>query len=138
MKIKSNALYSYLQQTGALHGSPEALALAKREYRRLYKKQWKRKWKSKEMRITVTRQQFEAVVSMATAQHMKYTVYARSIILQAVGIHASPISKHQLQQVLQIIGMAITGITKQTLSMQQVAAQLQQTEAILIPYAVNH
>jgi len=135
MKTRSNALYAYLQQTGALNSTPEAFALAKREYRRLYKKQWaQRKQKSKELRITITQTQFEVIASKAIEQDMKHTVYVRSIILQAVGIHDFPISRQQLQQVLQLVSMAVVGLIKRTHSKQQTLALLEQAEQKLLTY----
>lgn len=137
--MQSKALYQYLLQAGVLNGTPDVLALAKRRYRAIYKKQWRQqRQQQKELRITFNHTEFEAIAFNATKQQMTRTAYVRSIVLQTVGEHSHLITKDQLQQVLQLVSMAIVGIVKRPHSPQRIAELLKQAEDVLLLYLSKH
>jgi len=112
MKTPSNALYLYLKQTGALNGSPEAIALAKRKYRALYKRRWKQQQNQlKEIRFYVSLQQFEAIKVRSSVNGLRTTTYVKKVILCDVDSTTAP--NPLLLEALQIISIAINTGAKQ-------------------------
>jgi hypothetical protein len=105
MKIRSKALYDYLLQANVLTDTPEAIARAKQAYRKLYKRNWKGQARSrKEIRFTVTLQQYAAIKNQAQAAHVRPTAYAKAAVLERIGQPA--IHNERLLAILQLVGMA--------------------------------
>lgn len=113
MKIRSKALYEYLVQENALHGTPEQLALAKIEWRKLYKKRWKQQQRPrKEIRFEITLKQYQAIKTTALAYGVPPTTHCKAIIISSV--EKTPAIPHRevLLHVLQLLGMAINTLQK--------------------------
>jgi len=135
MKIRSKALYQYLAEQNVLRGTPDAIATAKRNYRRLYKKQWKqRRRPRKEIRITVTLKQYADIASIAREQHTSPTALARTAILSNVEGSNYVIHDEQLLHILQVISIAAIAALKQTITMQELSLLLTKAETMLLQY----
>lgn len=82
----SKKLLLFLQETGAIHGTLEDIALAKKEYTRLYKKNWKQNTlKNKEIRATFTADEYSHIQRKAAARGMTPTTYIRKLALAPGG-----------------------------------------------------
>lgn len=78
----SKKLLLYLQETGAVHGTPEDIARAKDAYRKLYKKAWKQTAKkNREVRATFTADEYSHIQQKAEARGMTPTTYVRELAL---------------------------------------------------------
>lgn len=134
MKTRSKVLFEYLQQSGVLHGTPEAIALAKKQYRTLYKKQWKQTRRPrKELRIDVTVKQYQLIKNRAVQYGQTPTAYARNAILSIVTDTPVIARRDMLLRVLQAVGMALTGMQKGRAPC-QLALLLEQAEQLLLTY----
>jgi len=132
MKTRSNALYQYLLKADVLSGPKEAIALAKQDYRKRYKRQWKQQARQqKEIRFSVTPQQFAAIVARAQASASGHTTYARSVVLAAVDLPAAP--NDTLLSVLQAISMAAVAI-EQGRPVHSVYELVRKAELMLLQY----
>jgi len=104
MKIRSHALFAYLQDAGVLHDTPEAISAAKAEYRKQYKKAHKQRQRPrKEIRFEVSLKQYQTIKTAALQNDMKVATYVRYIALKSVG---ECIVDHRLLEVLQLVSMA--------------------------------
>ncbi len=102
-------MYQYLLEAGVLNGSEGAIERAKQDYRKRYKRQWKQEVRrQKEIRFTVTLQQFAAIAARAQASALGHTTYARNVVLAAVDLPAAP--NGALLAVLQATSMAAVAI----------------------------
>ena len=134
MKIRRNALYQYLLKSGVLHGTEEAIALAKQEYRKIYKRQWKlRKRPRKEIRIEFTLKEFGNIKAKALESGSTHTAYARAVILSSIGSAPQIPHKQTLLKVLQIISIAAIASARNIPSW-QLSEQLTQAENMLLGY----
>lgn len=136
MKIRSKLLYQYLLESGVLNGTPEAIGLAKREYRKRYKKQWKGQQRlKKEIRFEITLNQFQKLKLKARAYDLRHTTYTKQIVLAS--IEQSPVIPYRevLEKVLQLISMATTAsINEGTTRVKEQTALLLQAETYLLNY----
>jgi predicted DNA binding CopG/RHH family protein len=134
MKIRSKALYAYLQESSVLAGTEEDIIRAKLEYRKMYKRQWKQQRKPrKEIRIDVTLKDFHAIRAAAVAAGMPHTTYVRLLVLSSLGVQQYIPHKDVLLKVLQLISMAAIASAKSFYSLQLIE-QLTQAEYILLNY----
>jgi len=139
MKVRSQALFAYLQQAGVLNETLEAIALAKKDYRRLYKTRWKqRKQPLKEIRFEVTSKQYQAIKANALFNKLKPTAYCKNEILSI--IETTPIipQRDMLLQVLQLVSMAVNGLRKDCGHDLETAGLLGQAEKLLLTYVSKH
>jgi len=135
MKTRSKALFTYLQQTGVLGGTPEAIALVKKQYRALYKKQWKKQQQSwKEVRISFTIEQYQMITFAAAQCAQKTTVYARTIILSTVENRPFIAERETLLQVLQLLSLAINAAQRNDSSIHKITQLLAHAEQLLLTY----
>src|ERR1700753_3580015 len=133
MNIRSKALYDYLLRVGALTGTPEALARAKQDYRKAYKRSWQQLQRPhKEIRITVTLNQFAAVKTQAIALHLPIATYARNTMLASSGAYPI-IPLDTMLRLLQIISMAVNAISQDD-SLTFTYSQLVEAEQTLVNY----
>lgn len=134
MKIRSKALWKYLEETGVLHGTEADIARAKREYRRLYKKAWKqRRVKRCELRPIFTMLEFEAVLNRAKQAGVKPAVFAREVILQAATSSVFIQNKDELLRVLQLISITAVELSKDE-SLLHLLQQIETAERKLLLY----
>jgi hypothetical protein len=134
MKIRSKALYDYLLLSNVLTGSPETIARAKQEYRRLYKRQWKHQGRQqKEIRFSVTLRQFATIKAKAQAMSIGHTTHARNIVLASI---QQPITHNNtLLAVLQAVSMAAITI-EQGKPIPSVYELLRNAELMLLQYLI--
>jgi len=134
MKIRSRALFTYLQQAGVLNDTPEVITLAKKRYRRLYKMRWKKRSRPrKEIRFEITLRQFQAINANAVRCAVKPTTYCKNMVLSAVETHSLIPRRDVLLQVLQHLGMAITTLQKHGMSHEAIT-RLTRAEQQLLTY----
>jgi len=107
MKIRSKALWKYLHDTGALTQGKEAIATAKREYRKQYKREHRRKRKKKDVRPLFNPKEYEALALRAHLFNLCPTAYAREVILQAQELRELIPNRTHLMQILQKVSMAL-------------------------------
>ncbi|HVW95756.1 MAG TPA: hypothetical protein VHA56_07295 [Mucilaginibacter sp.] len=109
MKTRNNALHQYLLEADVLNGSKEAIAKAKRDYRKRYKRQWKQRARQqKEVRFGVTPLQLAAIKAKAQAEALPHTTYARNVVLASIDQPVAP--NHALLAILQATSMAAIAI----------------------------
>ena len=120
----SKQLMLFLEQTGAIHGSPEEIALAKAQYRKAYKKTWKQNApKSREIRVTVTPKQYACIEESARTAGTNPTDFLRQLGLNPdAGIIPN---KDILLHILQLLRMARCAGD---------SSQLADAEALLLRY----
>lgn len=134
MKIRSRALFAYLQDAGVLHDTPEAISAAKAEYRKQYKKQWKQqKRPRREIRFELTLKEYHTIKTNALACDLKPTAYCKNVVLSAA--EAAPVvpKRNVLLQIAQQLGMAITDIRKKRITCRSITL-LEQAEQQLLNY----
>ena len=135
MKIRSKALYQYLLDADVLNGTKEAIAQAKREYRKQYKRHWKQtKRPRKEIRIEFTLKQYGIIKLKAYEYNLRPTTYARNVILEATGTARMIVDRDLLLQVLQLVSMATIATVKNTLPTSHISKLMQQAEIRLLEY----
>ena len=111
MKTRSRPLYAYLLKAGVLNGTQADIDSAKQDYRRHYKRQWKqRKCAKKEIRFTVSVQQFNAIKATADAKKIRHSSFARNALLESIGQPTIPDAL--LLEVLQLVSMASIAIDR--------------------------
>lgn len=139
MKIRSTPLYEYLLACGALNGTTEDIAIAKREYRRKYKRNWKKNKKlpHKELRPYVSLKEYERLKQVsADAGYANPTAFLKQLILSS--IEGTPVvpQKEKLMLALQYIGMALTGVLRSGImtDTKQLEDYLSIAEGILLSY----
>ena len=130
MKARSKKLAKYLEETGAIHGTPEDIALAKKEYTRLYKKNWKRNTlKNKEIRATFTADEYSHIQCKAAARGMTPTTYIRKLALAPGG---EPVPHtDRLLLILQKLRMAAIRAARENASS---VPLLDEAEGLLLEY----
>lgn len=135
MKARSPKLAQYLEETGAINGSPEDIARAKIEYRKAYKAEHKKKSASKhnELRPQFTPPEYEAVKEKADALGITPTAYVKAVSLN----YDTGILPHKdvLLNVLQILSMTTIVLERER---HPAAASLYDAEKMLTEYLRNH
>lgn len=135
MKARSAKLAQYLEETGAINGSPEDILRAKARYRREYKAEHKKnnaaKWH--ELRPQFTSLEYETVKRNADALGLTPTAYVKAVSL-AYDTGILP-NKETLLNVLQTLSMATIQLER---SGHPTAASLHEAETRLTEYLQNH
>lgn len=135
MKTRSKPLYEYLLAAGMLGASEEAIAEARRQYRRDYKKRWKKeRTRHKEIRIALTLRQFNDVKVKAYCMNLRHTPYARAVLLSATEGKALIANRDILLKILQIVSMSAIAAKRNSVSVWQLADQMEQAERMLLEY----
>jgi len=131
---KSKALQQYLNDCGVLSGSPEAIKIAKKEYRLKYKREWAKSCRrNRNIRPCFTASEFEGIVARATLYGVTVTTYVRNLVLSAQeGADLIP-NKDQLMNVLQAVSMALIAFKKDSNSI-EAQALIWQAETMLLQY----
>lgn len=132
MKIRSKALWQYLSETGALNGTVEEIATAKKKYRQNYKRTWKqnRIIRKIELRPGFTDREFKELAIRAQAVGLTPTALVREHVLSYLQNSELIPNRNRLLKVLQLISMAI--INSADYRTQQ--ALLQEAERLLLSY----
>lgn len=132
MKTRSRAFYNYLSEAGMLNGTPEQIAIARREYRKRYKKTWRQgRNTTKEIRIEFTPEQFAAIQLHAATSHLAHTTLARNAILRAIGVERDVKKSPQLLTALQLVSMMINAALQEQ---RRESETLRQVETLLLQY----
>lgn len=125
----------YLEETGALHGSPEDIARAKAEYRKAYKAENKKKNASKlhELRPQFSSPEYDTVREKAEALGLTPTAYLKTVGLA----YDTGVLPHRdvLLNVLQMLSMAAIVLERES---HPAAASLHDAEKMLVEYLQNH
>jgi len=133
-RIRSKALYQYLLEAGVLSGTPEAIGIAKRKYRKQYKKQWKeRKRPRKELRIEISLREYATIKSQALTNGLKPTTYARNVLLASTGQNILIPYKDELLEVLQILSMTVIA-SFSNMPARSLSNELEEAERHLLHY----
>lgn len=139
MNIRSTSLYEYLLSSGALDGTPEDIARAKREYRKKYKREWKKNKQlpHRELRPSFSLKDYEAL--KVRAGEMGYenpTAYIKQLILASLEQKSIVPHREQLEQILQYVSMALNAVIKAeyTLDKRYVQVLLSEAEIKLSTY----
>lgn len=133
MKIRSKALWAYLNELGVLTQGEEAIAIAKREYRKQYKREHKRKRIKKEVRPLFSPKEYEALSVRANLFNLCPTSYAREVIMQAQQVTKLIPNRDELLSVLQKVSIAV--IASNTLErLHELPQLLIEAEAQLLKY----
>ena len=108
-------MYAYLLQAGVLHGTKEAIAQAKRDYRKQYKRNWKQqKRPRKELRVEITLKEYAAIKHTAATFDLRPTPYARLIVLSSLEDKAALINREPLLEILQSVSMGVMALIRQS------------------------
>jgi hypothetical protein len=135
MKIQSKPLHEYLSRSGALGGSEEDIARAKKIYRKEYKRLWKkRRDRHKEVRIELTLKQFRDLQVAADRLQLRHTTYARETIVSASNGRTFIPHRDCLLRVLQTLSMCTIAAMRNTAPPWALADQLQKAERLLLDY----
>lgn len=133
MKIRSKALWTYLNELGVLTQGEEAIANAKREYRKQYKREHKRKSIKKEVRPLFTPKEYEALCMRAKLFTLCPTAYAREVILQAQQLTELIPYRDDLLSILQKVSVAVIA-SNTPLRFHELPQLLTEAEAQLLKY----
>ena len=135
MKVRSNALWQYLADSGALNGSDEDIFKAKLEYRKIYKREWKKRQKlpKKELRPIFTLKEYQHIRLKAAELKLNATAYLKAIALASVEGRYSIENKEILQKVLQLLSMSVIAL-KHNHNKYLIEEQLEQAEKLLLEY----
>lgn len=132
MKIKSKALFLYLQENGVLNGTPEEIDQAKREYRKKYKrrnKQDKRVFNTP-VSLSFTRRELIDIKLLAEQNGLKYPEYMKDVLLSNLSKGNYIYNKELILRIQQNIGIAISVTERGTIAHQY----LLKAEQLLIEY----
>jgi len=135
MKARSPKLAQYLEDTGALYGSPEDIARAKiayrKEYKASHKKQNAKKWH--ELRPQFSSQDYACIQHKAYDAGLAPTAYLKAIAIN----YDTGIVPHRdtLLHILQIVSMATIQLEKEN---HPGAQALFEAEQLLMEYLQNH
>lgn len=133
MKVRSKQLLVYLLENNIDFQDREALAQAKREYRKQYKKNWKTgAKKNKDLRPSFTQQEYEELCKRASLLGLLPTTYVRELVISNQENKELICNKEQLLQVLQYLSMAIIAMKKGYIS--DVEELLDKAEKDLLQY----
>lgn len=107
--IKSPALRQYLEEHGYLNKSTEEVALGKLEYRREYKKRWRmeRNRRKKELRLTLTFEEFKILAHYAKKSGINPASYARHAVIQMTKSSIT-VNRSLLNRILRDVGIGIS------------------------------
>ena len=131
MNIRSKQLLVYLLEHNVDFQDKEALATAKREYRKQYKKKWKTTAKkNREVRPTFTEQEYQAICIRADLLGLPPTTYVRELVLTSQENRELIPNKEQLLQILQCVSRAVIQNKNDSL--------LAEAEQLLLDYLQNH
>ena len=135
MKVRSAKLARYLEETGALNGSPEAIARAKSAYRKAYKAENKKKNASKHsaLRPQFTLAEYEAIKEKVETLGLTPTAFLKAVALKYdVGILPD---RETLLYVLQTLAMATILLERES---HHTGNALREAEDRLTAYLKNH
>lgn len=133
--IRSKRLYEYLEKSGSLSQGPEAVALAKREYRRQYKREYKRQDKQRiEMRPGFKITEYEGICLRAKLYGFKTpTAYIQNLILSHQEEKVLIPKREILLRVLQSLSMAVISSMENNCDI-NISDLLSKAEADLLHY----
>ena len=140
MKFRSKALWQYLNDTGALQGTPEDIERAKRSYRREYKRKWRQNKiiKPIELRPGFTAKEYRELKIAAKMAGMTPTIFIKRSALASLGMAKAIPEKIKLLTALQLVSMASIAIFKakhgRAIDMETVANSIEQAEKVLLEY----
>src|ERR1017187_7590492 len=88
MKFRSKALWQYLNDIGALQGTPEDIERAKRNYRRDYKRKWRQNKVIKpiELRPGFTAKEYKELKIAAKMAGIIPTIFIKQTALASLGV----------------------------------------------------
>lgn len=129
--IRSIRLYTYLVESNIDFNDPEAVALAKQQYRRKYKREWKRTAKrKKELRPLFSEQEYTELCKRAKLLGLKPTTYIRELVLTNQQNCELIPNRHILLELLQHVSMAANQNKNNAL--------IEQAEQLLLDYIRKH
>lgn len=115
-----------------LDGTPEQMAIARQEYRKLYKKAWRQgRNTTREIRIEFALDQFATIQRYAATSHLPCRTFARNAILRAVGLEGDAKKSPQLLSALQLVSMMINTASREH---RPESDTLQEVETLLLRY----
>ena len=134
-KARSPKLAQYLEETGALNGTPEDIARAKAEYRKAYKAEHKKKNSSRrnELRPQFSFAEYDQIRHKAEIMGLTPTAYVKAVSLRYnTGVLPG---KETLLYVLQTLAMATILLERDG---HPTATSLREAEIRLSDYLKKH
>lgn len=134
MKVRSTKLWEYLKERGLLEASPEDIAKAKADYRRMYKKVWKQnKIPKRELRPGFTLREYSEIKIRAKEMHLTPTAYIKLLTLNSIANKATIPQRELLLAVLQRVSIAAIAVMKDE-SKRHIEEYVSNAETLLLHY----
>lgn len=132
-KIRSKKLFEYLQSVGVLSQGAEAIAKARKEYRKRYKREWKknRNVPIKEIRPCFSLKDYLDIQVRACEFGVSPTSYVKQVVLLELNNKKMVPHIGELKKVLQLLGIAQN-------SYGDMVVCLPEAEKLLLDYIQGH